>query len=152
MKNWQRKILIVFGVVALVSYWIVGLWILSPAFALIAASPLPAPLWTFAISTTLLLADLTAWSVLILHWSWSSPVHLSTRERRVSAIKKIAVVVFSQLVLWFRVMLEIVLPVMLPSLELWFVALALAWMATPFTSMGWMYIGMRLGSWFDKRG
>jgi hypothetical protein len=151
MVKKQRETLTVLGSVALLSYWVEGFWTLSPAFAPIAASRLLASRWSFAFSTLLLLANLATWSILILHWSKSSSVDGMVRQQRVSAIKKLAVVFFPQLVLWLRVLFETILPVMLPPSELWFLALALAWMLTPFASLGWMYIGMRLGSWLDKR-
>jgi hypothetical protein len=151
MTEKQRKILTGFGSVALVSFWVEGFWTLSPASAPITASRHLVPRWSFVFSTLLLLANLADWSILILHRSRLSSAGSLAKVQRVSAIKKVAVAVFSLLILWLRVTFETVLPVLLPPVELWFLALALAWMLTPFASLGWMYIGMRLNSWFDRR-
>jgi hypothetical protein len=152
MKSKQRVVLITFGVMALLSYWIVSLWILSPAFEASTASHLLSSCWIFVISTFLLFITLSAWSVLIMRCSKPFSVLSLGRERLASAFKYIAVAVFSQLILWFRVMLTMILEVALPTVELWFVAAALAWMTTPFATLGWMYIGSRLGSWLEGKG
>ncbi len=152
MKNKQRVVLITFGLVALLSYWIVSLWILSPAFEASTASHLLSPCWIFVISTFLLFITLSAWSVLIMRCTESFSVLSLGRERLASAFKYIALAVFSQLILWFRVMLTIILDVALPTVELWFVATALAWMTTPFASLGFLFIGTRLGLWFERKG
>ncbi len=152
MKNKQRVVLITFGLIALLSYWIVSLLILSPAFEASTASHLLSSCWIFVISTFLLFITLSAWSVLIMRCTESFSVLSLGRERLASAFKYIALAVFSQLILWFRVMLTIILDVALPTVELWFVATALAWMTTPFASLGFLFIGTRLGLWFERKG
>jgi hypothetical protein len=151
MKSKQRVTLIALGSATLLSYWIVSLWALSPDFEPITGFHHPLPSWIFTLSTFLLFVDLSLWSVLILAW-FNPPLALPTGVRwRMSAFKYIAAAAFSQLILWYKVLLTFVLDVALPPIELWFVALALAWMTTPFATLGFMYVGVRLGSWLDRR-
>ena len=149
MNSKQHTGLIAFGSMALL-YWLVSFWGLSPAFESPTASPHLSPKWMFVFSSFILLVDLSIWSVLVQRWSMSTSVRLHRKKMLLSAFKNIAAVIFVQLIPWFQMLLAIVLKVTLPSMELWFVAMALAWMVTPFASLGWISIGTRLGSWLER--
>ncbi|OGO21196.1 MAG: hypothetical protein A2Z14_07865 [Chloroflexi bacterium RBG_16_48_8] len=152
MKKWHNIILIAFGLAALILYLIVNLWGLSSDFMPIMTSCQAAPQWIFVLTTLLLLAGLSSGSVLTWRWSQHRAVHSHLTSWLAAAFIYNATAVYPLLVLWFHLLLTIVLEVMLPPLELWFVAMALSWMTTPFATLGVMHIGARLGSWLDRKG
>lgn len=151
MKSKWRVLLTALGSMALLSYWVVSLWTLSLAFEVTAASWPPSSWWIFALSTFLLLLALSAGSVLALHYSKPYSPLPPGRKLRLTAFKSMAIVTFTQLILWFRVMLTIILEVPLPTVELWLVAMALAWMTTPFVTLGFLFAGARLGLWLERK-
>ena len=150
MTKWRRNILIVPGLLAFLAYIVVSLCNLVPALA----SPdcQLTHKWLVGLTILLLLLALSAWSAVAWLYSQRSPSLFTQRSRRVTAFKYTALASFHLLTLWFRLILGSVLQVPIPSLELWFVAMGVAWMTTPFTVLGLIHVGANLAAWLHGKG
>jgi hypothetical protein len=138
------------GVVVLAGYIFLSLQLLMNPFPRFIAARWPALEEIFVFSTLFLLLTLSVWSVLAWRWSRSISTQFPHRLRRVISFKYTALAIFPMLTLWFYLLLAMIIVVELPSLELWFVAMALSWMSTPFATLGFISVGAKLGSWFDR--
>jgi hypothetical protein len=147
MRKWRRNILIGSGSLAFLAYIAVSLCSLVPAPASPACQL--SPKWIAGLSTLLLFLSSSAWSALVWHCSQRTSSMFTHRSRRAVAFKYTVVTSFPLLTLWFRLLLGAVIKVPIPPLELWFVAMALAWMTTPFTALGLISVGSKLGAWLD---
>jgi hypothetical protein len=149
-KRANGCVMIVPGVVVLAAHIVLSLRLLiNPAPLFIAACWL-APEEVFVFNTLFLLLTLSIWSAIVWRRSRRISVHLTHRLRRATVFKHTALAIFPTLTLWFNLLLTIIIAVELPSTERWFVAMALSWMTTPFATLGFIYVGARLGSWLDR--
>jgi hypothetical protein len=146
--NWFA--LIVLGVIVLAAYIFLSLRLLMNPYPLLIAACWLTLEQIFVFSTLFLLLTLLAWSALAWRWSRSISAQLPHRLRHVISFKYTALVIFPMLTLWFYSLLAMIIAVELSSLELWFVAIALSWMTTPFATLGFINIGARIGSWLDR--
>jgi hypothetical protein len=156
MKQWCLMmkfgwcVTIALSLVLFVAYITLSLrLLLDPSPIMIAACRL-APEREFFLDTLLLLMVWSVMSALAWRWSQRTSVQSSQRSRRVTAFKFTALVIFPMLPLWFSLLLTIIIGFELPPLELWSVAIALTWMTTPFATLGFMYVGAKLGSWLNR--
>jgi hypothetical protein len=142
--------LIVLDVFALAGYLFLSLRLLMNPSPLFITTCWLAPEEMFLFNTLFLLLSLFFWSALAWRLSQRISVKLPLRIRRANAFKYNAIVIFPMLILWFYLLLAFIIAVELPSLERWFVAMALAWMITPFTTLGFLFAGARLGSMLER--
>ena len=141
---------IVPGVVVLAAYIVLSLRLLMNPSPLFIAACWLAPEEIFVFNTLCLLITLSIWSAFTWRRSRRISIHLTHRLRKAAVFKHIALAIFPLLSLWFYLLLTIIITIELPSLERWFVAMALTWMTSPFATLGFINIGSRIGSWLDR--
>ncbi len=111
----------------------------------------PDPGWLLALSFVTLAYLLTMWSALAWRWTRRPGRKPAEGSRRTSLFLLNALATFPLLAFWLYLLSSSVLFADAPSADRWLLALAVAWVATPFGALGLVSVGEVLGPLIASR-
>jgi len=98
----------------------------------------------------LLAYSLTIWSTLTWRWARARPGAATPASRHAALFLLNLLLGFPLLVLWAYLLINTLAPAAFPADERWILALALSWIAAPFTAFAFVAIGEALGPLLEK--
>jgi hypothetical protein len=116
------------------------------------------PLARWHISSDLVLAgtfvllaySLTVFSTLAWRWVQARPAASQPSSRRAALFLANLLLTFPLVVLWIYLLISALAPAAFPTDQHWLLALALAWITSPFAAFAFVAIGEALGPLFEE--
>lgn len=142
--------LIVTGLIGMVANILAILGYLSGERSL--AGWRPNPGLVLALSIVLMAFGLVIWSTLVWRWNKRDIGTSSPNGRRAAMFLLNGLATFPLLTFWLDLLFSIVLYVDVPSPQRWLLALAHAWIVTPFAALGLTFVGETLGPLLVEKG
>lgn len=103
-----------------------------------------------ALTFVLLAYGLATWSALVWRWTERRARHLMPRSRHAAALLLDGLAAFPLLALWLHLLFSTALGTGVRASELWLLALAVAWMVTPYIALGMRAAGEALGPLLER--